>query len=340
MKSSFCEYLICPRCKSELSQTEESLDCTNCRANYPIINGIPRFVPESNYTDSFGFEWTLYGSVQVDSLSGNSISRDRFRATTDWEPNSMKGKLILDCGCGGGRFAEQALATGATVVAFDYSAAIDVAKQNLGDNERLHLAQVSILEMPFRPVFDAVYCLGVLQHTPDPRHSMKCLASIVKPGGQLIVDVYEKKENRGFGWWFSPQRLVWRPLLRQVPHATLLKLIKIYIRLFWRLDSIVEKRVAKGGVIGNMLWYFRMFFPMISNYTVKLPFLTEEQLRLWAEMNTLDTYSPKYTNMQSRKQMRSYAEESNLEQIELFCKPDDGDGGPLVLRARKPADVV
>jgi len=51
----------------------------------------------------------------------------------------MKGKWVLDAGCGSGRFAEIALATGANVVALDYSSAIDACWNNLKENPNLYI---------------------------------------------------------------------------------------------------------------------------------------------------------------------------------------------------------
>jgi 2-polyprenyl-3-methyl-5-hydroxy-6-metoxy-1,4-benzoquinol methylase len=35
-----------------------------------------------------------------------------------------------------------------------------------------------------------VVCLGVIQHTPDPEKTIKCLFEKVKPGGVLVIDHY------------------------------------------------------------------------------------------------------------------------------------------------------
>ena len=65
--------LRCVKCKSTISLTESSFICITCGEKFPIINGIPRFVPESYYSldngnDSivektknyFGFEWDFF----------------------------------------------------------------------------------------------------------------------------------------------------------------------------------------------------------------------------------------------------------------------------------------
>ena len=54
----------------------------------------------------------------------------------------------------------------------DASSAVDAARANLGEQERLHLAQADLFDLPFdEGAFDRVLCFGVLQHTPDPRRA-------------------------------------------------------------------------------------------------------------------------------------------------------------------------
>ena len=99
---------------------------------YPIRNGVPRFVPESNYADNFGMQWNRFSKTQLDSYSGHPISAKRFWGATQWRPEDLEGKLVLDVGCGAGRFAEVALLAGARVVALDYSTAVDAGPSELG----------------------------------------------------------------------------------------------------------------------------------------------------------------------------------------------------------------
>jgi len=135
---------------------------------YPVRNGIPRFVAESNYADNFGMQWNHFRKTQLDSHSGHPISSERYWKATGWSPEMMKGKWVLDAGCGAGRFAEVALGAGANVVALDYSSAVDACHANLKHHPNLHVVQGDIYALPFAPeTFDFVYSLGVLQHTPD-----------------------------------------------------------------------------------------------------------------------------------------------------------------------------
>ena len=153
---------------------------------YPIRQYIPRFVPETNYADNFGMQWNMFSKTQLDSNSGHSISSDRFWQATGWAPTDLKGKWVLDAGCGAGRFAEVALKAGANVVALDYSSAVDACFANLKQYPNLHVVQGDIYALPFqKEAFPFVYSLGVLQHTPQVTKSFESLPPMVSKGGKL-----------------------------------------------------------------------------------------------------------------------------------------------------------
>lgn len=165
---------------------------------YPVREGIPRFVPESNYADNFGMQWNHFAKTQLDSHSGHSISADRFWMATGWNSAEMKGKWVLDVGCGSGRFAEVALSSGAQVVALDYSSAVDACYANLQHHPNLHVIQGDIYSLPFAPdTFSFVYSLGVLQHTPDVPKAFAALPPIVRGGG-IYASITTKSRSRVF----------------------------------------------------------------------------------------------------------------------------------------------
>jgi uncharacterized protein YbaR (Trm112 family) len=116
---------------------------------YAIRDFIPRFVPESNYTDNFGMQWNKFRRTQLDSYSGHPISANRFWRATGWRPANLFGQWVLDAGCGAGRFAEVALQAGAKVIALDYSSAVDACYANLNHHPNLHVVQGDIYALPF-----------------------------------------------------------------------------------------------------------------------------------------------------------------------------------------------
>jgi 2-polyprenyl-3-methyl-5-hydroxy-6-metoxy-1,4-benzoquinol methylase len=54
-------------------------------------------------------QWNRFSKTQLDSHSGHPISAKRFWEATQWQTRGSRRKLVLDVGCGAGRFAEIAL---------------------------------------------------------------------------------------------------------------------------------------------------------------------------------------------------------------------------------------
>src|SRR5687768_4851647 len=141
MKPLALEVLVCPACKTSLALSDERrdgseiiegrLDCTRCKASYPIVRGVPRFVSADSYALSFGRQWNWFRTVQLDSMNGTRRSEDALNAATGWSDSDYNGALILDAGVGAGRFADCAARKGAEVFGVDLSAAIDAAYANI-----------------------------------------------------------------------------------------------------------------------------------------------------------------------------------------------------------------
>src|SRR4051812_24646692 len=183
--SSLCE----PGTGRTLRRAGDSLT-TASGVNYPIIKGIPRFVPIQNYASDFGRQWLMFPATQLDSCSGLAITEERLARCLRGELSRLRGRRVLEAGSGAGRFTEVFLKYGAKVDTFDYSAAVEANALNNGAKS-FTLVQADIRAMPFKPEsYDYVVCLGVLQHTPHTEQSIACLWEMVSPGGRLVIDHY------------------------------------------------------------------------------------------------------------------------------------------------------
>jgi SAM-dependent methyltransferase len=307
--------LVCPACRAGLLPGEEHpsvgaiesgfLRCSGCWHEYPIVRGVPRFVPEQNYAGSFGYQWNHFPRTQLDSSTGLPITRNRFFESAGWKPSEMANGLVLDVGCGSGRFAEVAVSTGARVVAVDYSTAVDAAVANLGTHDRIDVVQADVYALPFRPAsFDFVYSLGVLQHTPDVKRAFMCLIDPLKGGGRLAIDLYPKI-------WMN---ILWpkywlRPITRRLPKETLFRLIDRVTPLLLP----ISRMVARIPVVGRRLRYL----VPVANYEGVLP-LTEAQLHEWSVLDTFDMFSPAHDHPQSAKTLRSWMSEAGLAEAEVL----------------------
>ena len=327
MKHELLEILRCPECGARFdlvaSTTDDeilagSLECSGqVPHSFPIVDAIPRFVPSKNYATNFGFQWNKFRQTQLDSHSGTSITRDRFFVSTGWDPTEMRGKRVLDVGCGAGRFAEIALGTGAEVVALDYSSAVDACWLNNRDKGRLRCVQGDIYHLPFAPEsFDYVYCLGVLQHTPDVERAFHSLIAPLKRNGRIAVDVYPHRRLN----MFSGKDLV-RPFTKRMDPMRLFSLVE---KTLVPLLLPISIAVGRTPVIGRKI---RRLVP-VSNYDGVFP-LSGEQLREWAVLDTFDMLAPAYDNPQSAATIQQWFTAAGLRDIEVF------DAGHLVGRAKK-----
>lgn len=104
---------------------------------------------------------------------------------------SLANKKVLDIGCGGGLLSEAMQYTGASVTGVDANeSAIQVAREHAGLSQCEVEYVVSSAEQYAREndkKFDLITCMELLEHVPDPDSLIRACASMLKPGGDLIV---------------------------------------------------------------------------------------------------------------------------------------------------------
>ena len=312
MNPKTLRFFMCPFCQESLdlkaTSTENGrvlrgeMTCGGCRRAWPIVNGVPRFVSADNYARSFGAEWTLFAKTQLDSHTGTTISRDRFVEVTQVHPRELAGKAVLECGCGMGRFLEVLAREGAELIGVDFSTAVDSALANLRAYPNVTIVQADLFQLPLRPAaFDFVYSIGVLHHTPDTRQALHAIAGHVKPEGSLAVWVYKKHRL------IKPHQ-AYHYVLRRLPPATALSLIKAYHPIPWHLRRI--------PVVGKAL---SALLP-ISDYRGLLP-LNAQQHREWSYLDTVDKMTPWYIRRHTPAQVRGWCEELGFTDIQLGPVP-------------------
>jgi len=326
MKQELLNLLRCPASHQRLvpeNANQETADIQtgwlvseDGKHRYPIRNGIPRFVPESNYADNFGMQWNNFRQTQLDSHSGHPISADRFWLATGWNPAVMRGQWVLDAGCGAGRFAEVALGAGANVVALDYSSAVDACYANLKHYPNLHVIQADIYTLPFEPeFFPFVYSLGVLQHTPDVAKAFAALPPMVANGGRLCADFYWKRIQT-----MLHMKYLLRPLTTRMSQQKLFGYLETMVPVMLPISQLLGRIPLVGRVLKRLI--------PVADYTGIFP-LNDQQLREWALLDTFDWLAPQYDNPQTVTQIRAWFEAAGFRDVEVF------HGGHLVGRGPK-----
>ena len=190
---------------------------------YPIISGIPRLLPPALLAETLQRHWPEHyaryrARLRSDGAQEVAVTRKTLRSFSyQWrvfsemyshweenfrsyfaplvEPRAFAGKLVLDAGCGFGRHAYYAARYGAEVVAMDLSEAVETAYANTRELPGVHVIQGNIYRPPVRPLFDLVYCVGVLQHLPDPGAGFASLARLLRQGAALFVWVYGQRRG-------------------------------------------------------------------------------------------------------------------------------------------------
>jgi len=109
---------------------------------------------------------------------------------------ALKGARVLDVGCGGGILSEALARAGANVVGIDLAPRVlDVARLHLfGTQLTVDYREVSVeaLATDMPSAFDAIACMEMLEHVPDPGSVIGACATLLKPGGRLFLSTLNR----------------------------------------------------------------------------------------------------------------------------------------------------
>ncbi len=269
-----------------------------------FVADILRFRRDEGYNSSFALQWKAFRQTQYDDANGTTLTRDRYRRETGWPERGLEGELILEAGCGAGRFTRILAETGADLVAFDYSSAVDVSAENNGHCSNVAFAQADILDLPFREgAFDRVFCHGVLQHTPDPRAAFLALARMVRPGGRISVDVYHK-DGKIRPW---KSKYLWRPWTTRMKPEWLFSFLQWFIPKWLPIDAVIKRIPILGTYLGAIV-------PCWNYFYTSLP----KDLKIqWAIMDTFDALAPTYDIPVTLDEVRGWFRECGFRDFEV-----------------------
>jgi 2-polyprenyl-6-hydroxyphenyl methylase/3-demethylubiquinone-9 3-methyltransferase len=157
------------------------------------------------------------GNSTTENVSAAEIARFGALANRWWDPSGpqralhelnparlgyvaqrvgLGGARVLDVGCGAGLLSEALAREGAEVSALDLAPElIEVAKLHLlesGLKVDYRLVSVEALAAEMPASFDAITCMEMLEHVPDPGSVLQACATLLKPGGRLFVSTLNR----------------------------------------------------------------------------------------------------------------------------------------------------
>ena len=149
---------------------------------------------DKNTVESFGDEWTKFSSFDTAEIERMGNEYFDLLHTTTVNENSV----VLDVGCGTGRWSYYLSPKVKFIEAIDPSEAVLAAAQLTGTRQNIRITKAGVDNIPFDDnSFDFIFSLGVLHHIPDTQGAIKKIYRKIKPKGYFLVYLYYNLDNRG-----------------------------------------------------------------------------------------------------------------------------------------------
>lgn len=265
---------------------------------YPIINGIPRFVQgeiQTSTVSSFGDEWNYFNFTDFKINWLNHTVKNTFGST-----DVFKDKIIIDAGGGSGAQTKWFVEYGAKhVILLDLSHSVDdVVRRNLSGFKNVDVIQCSIDAPPIKDssINGIVYCHNVIQHTPSVEKTAHQLYKLVSENGEFVFNCYPLNDNGllryiRFHYIYLPTRFVVSklPFFLIIFYSRLMAVLRLipFLGKFFELIGICVQGEVPKIQNESKFKYLKRRFKAIS-------------------LNTFDAFgSHKYQHHKSETEIRS-----------------------------------
>jgi SAM-dependent methyltransferase len=322
-RALLAQILVCPSCSGVLGDESERYVCRNCRKEFPVKGGIPRFLPalsqdEQQVKRGFNVAYEHYRDSRYLHFTPALI--DQWLQDVKLPKEFFKDKLVLDAGCGSGRWTYAMASLGARVIAVDLTdSGVAAAHAATASMDNVAVVQASLYQLPFKPEsFDFVVSWGVMHHTPNTKAAFDRVAPMTKRGGMFYAMVYERH---------NPWKFMWTDMIRRWLH---------------RFPEPQRYDLCRRLIIKN-----RFLYSLLSHHIICAPY---PQSGDPLEVSTIqyglyDAYTPMYNYLHTREEVAAWFKEHQFDQLELtkpvrFTKTKDvyrqGEcGGSINMRGVK-----
>jgi len=188
------DFFVCPDCGHGL----EEWTCAACGRDFAAPDGIPDLRPRgearSEHVRQFYEAAPFPGYPERDSLEWLRLRAGRSEFARMLDRAIPAGAAIADVGCGTGQMSLFLARGERRIVAADLTRAslrLGAAAARRFGIERVQFVQSDLHRPALRKgAFDVVYSSGVLHHTPDPRLAFARVAELARPGGWIVLGLY------------------------------------------------------------------------------------------------------------------------------------------------------
>lgn len=320
------DVLACPVCSGPLRVGDQDFACQNCHARYPIADGIPLlFAAEdqrhgiTDVVKAFYEENPFPNYDYLDSEESLTEKARRGIFARLLDDQIPQGAFILEAGCGTGQLANF-LGMRWNRRVFGSDICLNSLRLAKGFRDRCGIKNAGFLQMNlFRPsfqenTFELVISNGVLHHTSNPFGGFRSLARVVKPGGFMIIGLYNKiarltTDLKRTLFRFSGERLKFLDSHLRIKNYNEAR------KRAWFMDQYKHPHESKHSYDEVMEWFESNGFEFLSSIPkIGGPFSSDEQLFVRHDSGT------KFSRL--------------LTQLEMLLQ-GGADGGLFVMIARK-----
>ena len=225
MLDEVLDLLACPRCGGPLRQP---LRCASCGAEYGDAGGVPELRLDADARTETVREFyaraPFPGYPPRDSYPWLRARAERSELARLLDQAISGDARIAEVGCGTGQMSLFLATADRLVIGADLTrASLELAEDA---RRRYGIDRALFVETDLRSpglragAFDVVYSSGVLHHTPDPRASFAAVARLLRPGGTVVVGLYNAyarlphRLRRGVARLTGFRWIPWDPVLR------------------------------------------------------------------------------------------------------------------------------
>ena len=270
---------------------EGILTCPN-NHSFPIENFIPDFVQENKDHSRDMIYDEIWGLHKEIPYFERDIPQyiEKFQTFANF-PNHVgtyiQNKMVLDAGCGAGRFSYLSSSLKADfVVSVDFSKyALTKSLYKTGNPKNISFLRADLNTLPFRSrLFDFVFSYGVLHHTPNPYGAFQKLTHLLKQDAYMSIYVYRKNS-------LSIIQNLLRPLSLRSNRKHVLSFCKKFGFAYDYKDAIVLNIRNLFGYLGRLdilrvknMSYEGLTTPYLYSYKL-------EEIKKWFKKNNFSIIS-------------------------------------------------